>query len=96
MKDCQKRGRSWACRPCDKARRAIISEYERQGQKHVWGKMSKDNKNAEIKKHKGKAPGRGKTFPVEITEQVGVPVQRFSVEVIFPIEVFDGNFNDCF
>lgn len=34
--------------------------------------MSKDNKNAEIKKHKGKAPGRGKTFPVEITEQVDV------------------------
>ena len=66
--------------------------------------MSKDAKNAEITKHKGKAPGRGKKFPVEITEQVGVPVQRLSIGPgdnlfsMFLVEVF-WNFvqhvNDC-
>jgi hypothetical protein len=66
-----KRGKLWSCDPCNKARRAILAEYTKRGQKHVWGRMSKDAKDVEIRKHKGKAPGRGKRFPVEIVEAVG-------------------------
>ena len=57
-----KRGKLWACDQCNKARRAILAEYTKKGQKHVRNKMSKDAKDVEIRKHKGKAPGRGKGF----------------------------------
>ena len=66
-----KRGKLWSCDQCNKARRAVVAEYAKRGQKHVWGKMSKDAKDQEIRKNKGKAPGRGKKFPVEIVESVG-------------------------
>ena len=35
--------------------------------------MTQSQKNNEIRANKGKALGRGKKFPVQITEQAGLP-----------------------
>ena len=65
-----KRGNSWACRACNQARVAVSQAYRTKGQSHLWAKMSKTERNSEILKNKGKNCGRGKKFPVEISEHV--------------------------
>ena len=39
--------------------------------------MTQSQKNNEIRGNKGKALGRGKKFPVQITEQAGLPAVIF-------------------
>ena len=65
-----KRGRTFACKPCNSARQAVVKEYKRCGQSHIWKKMGEAEQNGEIQRNRGNNQGRGKRFPVEIREKV--------------------------
>ena len=45
--------------------------------------MSRSEKNQEIVKHRAKAPGRGKKFPVEIVEAAGGSAKRLGIRLLF-------------
>lgn len=49
---------------------AVIAFFKKNDRMHAWKKMSASEKNAEIVANKGKNPGRGKKFPVELQERV--------------------------
>ena len=69
--ECTKRGSDrFACLKCNSARAAVTQAYKEKGQQHIWSKMSVTEKNAEIKANRDKKPGRGKKFPVELSERV--------------------------
>ena len=72
MGNMTKRGSAdlWSCLACNRARIAVIAAYTERGQKQLWSKMSKAQKDAEIAANKGKYPGRGRKFPVELSETV--------------------------
>ena len=72
LSECTKRGsgESYACLRCNSARVAIVALYKEKGQQHIWKKMSKGEKDAEIVSNRDKKPGRGKKFPVELSEKV--------------------------
>lgn len=72
LSECTKRGSAerYACLKCNSARAALTQAYKDKGQSHIWAKMSTVEKNAEIKANRDKKPGRGKKFPVEISERV--------------------------
>ena len=76
MESSVKRGRSYACKDCNNARVAIIATYKANKQAHLWQQMSKVQQREEILQNKGKARGRGKKFPVKITEQARHAVER--------------------
>ena len=71
MVDLTKRGKDrYACLKCNSARAAVTQAYKDKGQSQIWSKMSVAERNAEIKSNRDKKPGRGKKFPVEISERV--------------------------
>lgn len=51
-----------------------MAEFDRKGQKHVWSKMNKVERDREIVNNKHKCPGRGHKFSVELTEKVWASV----------------------
>ena len=67
--DMHKRGRAWACRPCNGARMALQAHYKAQNKLHQWSKMTKRDRNSLIASHRGKTKGKGRRFPIEITEE---------------------------
>lgn len=71
VSDCVKRSRSFACKPCNNARVAVIAAYKAAGQSHLWSGMDKAKQRREILENKGNSRGRGQKFPVKITEQAG-------------------------
>lgn len=71
--DAVKRSRTYSCKPCNNARKAVLAAYKEKGQMALWSKMSKADQRKEILANKGKAVGRGRKFPVQITEQARPP-----------------------
>lgn len=69
LADCVKRGASFACKPCNTARAAVQKEYKSRNQMHLWKRMTKAEQRAEIAANRGKSLGKGKKFPVELSEK---------------------------
>ena len=69
MSACVKRGSTYSCKLCNCARVAVIKAYKEAGQEHIWKKMNRREQFQEIKKNRNNSAGKGKKFPVEITER---------------------------
>ena len=80
VKDARLRGRSsFACAACNNARVAIIADFKKRGQMHVWNNMTKSERDSEIRSNRPNARGRGKKFQVTLSEKVACRGSRTSV-----------------
>ena len=64
-----------------------MKAYKDAGQEHIWKKMNRRDQYQEIKKNRTKSAGKGKKFPVEITERAADLGIRLGVCVACPCVV---------